>query len=60
MGSLGLSNCPHCVPQGSVRDTAAYLALGAAARYHIWPSGGGYRQPVTHEAATGLGLPPNV
>lgn len=24
MGSPGLSNCPHCVPQGTVRDTNAF------------------------------------
>src|SRR4030088_3042462 len=58
-GSHGPSNCPNCVPQGVVRDTTdpAHRALAA---YSMHPSGGGYRQPVTYETATGLGLPPSV
>ena len=64
--SLGYDGFPRAIqlpPLCSPRDGPRYhcvLAPGAATRYHIWPSGGGYRQPVTHEAATGLGLPPNV
>jgi hypothetical protein len=53
------SNCPHCVPQGAVRGTTA-RAPGAVTGCRMRPSGGGYRQLVTHEAATSLGLPPNV
>jgi hypothetical protein len=58
-GSHRPSNCPYCVPQGMVRDTTdpAHRTLAA---YSMHPSGGGYRQPVTYETATGLGLPPSV
>jgi hypothetical protein len=50
-------------PLSSPKDGPPYRLLQRQAlsqKYGMRPSGGGYRQLVTLEAATSLGLPPSV